>query len=182
MKPSCHQLLLTGAIVAATGCAHSNLAGQRKAAGAAAGAHRVIDARLFYDRAAPTNAPGPLADGELIGSGGGDVTGALRGSLRWSLYERNSGNETGPARCTMYFVGTVQTDDGDTIPFEGRGYAVSRSDTWSVAGAFSFRPPDSQKYAWLREAALGWLGEFDPNASSHHYAIYELSKSPEGAE
>jgi hypothetical protein len=183
MKLSYPELLLTGAALAATGCTHGSAAGPPRAGDSAAGARRILEARLTYDGSAPQTSPGPLGDGELVGSGGGEVTGAMKGLLRWSLYERREAEgAAGPARCTMYFVGTVKTDDGDTIPFEGRGFAVSRKATWSVGGAFAFQAPESDKYAWLQRKALTWLGEFDPQASSTHYTIYELSNPPQGGE
>jgi hypothetical protein len=172
-------LLLTSAAVAAAGCAHGGSADSKQEAESAVGVRRVLEALLVYDHEATPNPLGPLGDGELVGSGGGEVTGALKGSMRWSLYERRDvGDPSRAPRCAMYFVGTVRTDDGSTIPFEGRGYAVSRTETWSVAGAFAFQPPDSERYAWLRHTALSWLGEFDPQAGTSRYAIYKLSESP----
>jgi hypothetical protein len=180
MKLSYPELLLTSAALAAAGCTHGGAAVSPGAADPAVGARRVLEGRLLYDGSAPANPPGPLADGELVGSGGGEVSGAMKGSLRWSLYERREAESVAQAaRCTMYFVGAIRTDDGDTIPFEGRGFAVSQKATWSVGGAFAFQPPNSEKYAWLHRKALTWLGEFDPQAGSSHYAIYELSKTPE---
>jgi hypothetical protein len=178
MKLSHPQVILATAAMAAAGCARGGPGAAAKSAETPVSARRVLEAHLVYDPAAQPNAPGPLGDGDLVGSGGGEVTGALKGSMRWSLYERR--DEGGPARaarCTMYFVGAVHTDDGATIPFEGRGYAVNRTATWSVAGAFAFQPPQAEKYAWLRGAALSWLGEFDPQAGGSRYAIYELAKS-----
>lgn len=170
------KLLLPAAALAAAGCVHSSADG-REDARSSTGARRVLEARLVYDHSAPANPPGPMGDGELVGSGGGEVTGALRGSMLWSLYEKRDGGDAGRTpRCAMYFVGSVRTDDGATIPFEGRGYAVSRTGTWSVAGAFAFQPPDSEKYAWLRHTALSWLGEFDPQAAASRYAIYQLAQ------
>jgi hypothetical protein len=163
-------LLVTGAAMAVAGCVHGGSADAKRETESAAGARRVLEAPLVYDHAATPTPLGPLGDGELVGSGGGEVTGAL--------YERRDGGDASRApRCAMYFVGTVRTD-GSTIPFEGRGYAVSRTGTWSVAGAFAFQPPDSEKYAWLRHTALSWLGEFDPQAGTSRYSIYKLSESP----
>jgi hypothetical protein len=133
------RLLLTSAAMAAAGCVPSGPPDAKREAESAAGVRRVLEARLVYEPAATANPLGPLGDGELVGSGGGEVTGALKGSMRWSLYERRDvGDPTRAPRCAMYFVGTVRTDDGSSIPFEGRGYAVSRTATWSVAGAFAF--------------------------------------------
>ena len=59
-------------------------------------------------------------EGELIGSGDGAVSGpAVRGTIRWSNFETQ-----GERVCGMHPAGLIETDDGATIRFDARGWAL----------------------------------------------------------
>jgi hypothetical protein len=125
----------------------------------------LFDAELEYRPGMP-----PIVEngeGELVGSGDGNVHGArLRGRLRWTLFE-----QPGELICTMHPVAAIDADDGGRISIEGRGYAIraSRADRrWRVAATLRFVAPEP-RYAWL-DGALGvWEGEFD---AARHRASY----------
>jgi hypothetical protein len=100
-------------------------------------------------------------EGELVGSGDGTVRGsALEGTIRWSNFETQ-----GERLCGMYPAGLIETEDGATIRFDARGWAL-RSDgdgggsIWDVAGGLRFETEDS-RYEWLTRSLAVWEGRFD---------------------
>jgi hypothetical protein len=139
----------------------------------------LFDAELEYrDGMAPLSDSG---EGELIGSGDGSVEGErLRGRLRWTLFE---GQDGGGLTCTMQPTLVIDTDDGDTIAIEGRGYAhrTTRADQlWHVAATLLFST-NSERYAWL-DGALGvWEGGFDAERHSARYRAFVQTPAHNGA-
>ena len=106
-------------------------------------------------------------EGELVGSGDGSVDGPrVRGALRWTLFERPR-----ELVCTMSPTLVIDTDDGESIGIEGKGYARRESPDdhhWRVAATLLFKS-SAERYEWL-DGALGvWEGQFD---SAQHRAVY----------
>jgi hypothetical protein len=136
----------------------------------------LFDAELEYrEGMSPVAEDG---DGELVGSGDGSVHGSdVNGALRWTLFE-------GPGElvCSMNPVLAIDTEDGATIAFDGRGYGrrTSRTDQlWRVAATLLFHTED-ERYRWLDGAIGVWEGEFD---SGQHRAFYRaFVQTPENAE
>jgi hypothetical protein len=97
----------------------------------------------------------------LVGSGDGTVRGsALAGRILWSNFETQ-----GERVCGMYPAGTIETDDGATVRFDARGWALRSDDDaggslWHVAGALRFETQDP-RYKWLTRLLAVWDGQFD---------------------
>src|SRR5713101_1961617 len=111
----------------------------------------LFEAELGYQPGMP-----PLTsegDGTLIGSGDGAVHGPkLTGTVEWTLFE-----QSGSTVCPMAPVAKITTGDGARIRFEGRGYAIRRSQsdpTW-------------------RDGALAlWEGEFNEVTGHARYRAF----------
>src|SRR5260370_35852055 len=117
----------------------------------------LFDAELDFQPGMP-----PLTsegDGTLIGSGDGAVHGPkLTGKLEWTLFEQ-PGSTGGP----MAPVARITTGDGARIRFEGRGYAVRRTQsdpTWQVAATLCFTT-DDRRYSGPGGALAPWEGACD---------------------
>jgi hypothetical protein len=87
-------------------------------------------------------------EGELVGSGDGTVQGPeIRGTIRWSNFET-----PGERLCGMYPAGMIETEDGGSLRFDAKGFALRRdgagtSARWKVAGAMRLET-DDPRYAW----------------------------------
>jgi hypothetical protein len=106
--------------------------------------HHLFDAKL-------RNQDGMLAVaqlhdvGNLVGSGTGHIEGParLRGTLRWSNYERSQLDY-----CQLTLTGTIETEDGATIQFESRGFALRpEANKWKIVAAMHFVVGDP-RYRW----------------------------------
>jgi hypothetical protein len=113
--------------------------------------------------------------GELVGSGTGHVDGPrLRGTLRWSNFERSRSDH-----CRLALAGEIETDDGAIIHFDGRGFALPQTaGPWKVAAAVRF-VVDDPRYRWLRSLPAVWEGEFDATAATARYRAY-VAGEPDG--
>lgn len=149
------------------------------------GLRKLFDAELHYqDRMAPVvSADG--REGELIGSGGGTVTGELRGTIQWSYFAVDcayllvrAGIEPGPGQylCKNNPGGIIRTQDGAEIRFDARGYGLRGADPmnphkWRLTAALQFSAEDS-RYEWLNATLAVWEGEFDEKLGRAHYQAY----------
>ncbi len=119
-------------------------------------------------------------DGAYIGSGDGDLTGDLSGSMRWSLYSgkclypliRKGQKVTADLHlCTVNPGGTIETRDGALIRFEGRGYGLHNSERYLVSLNLTFGTEDP-RYAWLTRELGVVEGEIDEKAGVMTLAAY----------
>lgn len=119
-------------------------------------------------------------DGAYIGSGDGDLTGGLSGSMSWSMYAGNclyplirKGQKV-PADlhlCTVNPGGFIETRDGARIRFEGRGYGLHNSERYLVSLNLTFGTEDP-RYAWLTRELAVVEGEIDEKAGMMKFAAY----------
>ncbi len=119
-------------------------------------------------------------EGAYIGSGDGDLTGDLSGSMRWSLY---SGNCLYPSirkgqkvtadlhLCTVNPGGFIETRDGALIRFEGRGYGLHSSERYLVTFNLTFGT-EHPRFAWLTRELGVVEGEIDEKAGVMTLAAY----------
>lgn len=130
----------------------------------------VFDAELRYQAGMEPIVAAAEGDGELIGSGDGQISGPLvAGSLRWTLFEH-----PGELLCSMNPVAVIDTEDGARIRVQARGYARRRSADdrrWRVAATLRF-DSDDHAYRWLVESLGVWEGEFDADAHRAWYRAY----------
>lgn len=136
---------------------------------------RLFDAELQFR---PEMTPGVSPDGregELVGSGDGTVRGTeLRGTIRWTNFET-----PGERLCGMFPAGVIETEDGATVRFDARGWAL-RSDAersapiWRVAGGLCLET-DDPRYERLGQALAVWEGEFDPSTGRATWRVYRPS-------
>jgi hypothetical protein len=111
-------------------------------------------------------------EGELVGSGDGTVQGPeIRGTIRWSNFET-----PGERLCGMYPAGMIETDDGGSLRFDARGFALRRdgagtSARWKVAGAMRLET-DDPRYAWISDGLTLWEGEFDGEVGRAAWRVY----------
>lgn len=78
--------------------------------------------------------------------------------------------------CGMYPAGLIETDDGATIRFDARGWALRPVgeggwDTWDVAGGVRFETAD-RRYYWLTRSLAVWKGWFDAATGRATWRIY----------
>lgn len=143
----------------------------------------IFDAALQYTSQEERDAVVKPAghDGALIGSGIGTVAGArLRGRIRWSLWSGScvypavrAGEKVPPGLhlCTMSPSGFIETDDGATIRFDGRGYGLRSRDAYRVSLALAFGT-DDPRYAWLLPLLGSVDGTFDEKAGRADWKVY----------
>jgi hypothetical protein len=136
----------------------------------------LFDAELVYrSEMEPLTRAG---EGELIGSGDGNVVGdSIAGALAWTLFE-----QPGKLSCAMNPVAVIETEDGARIRLEARGFA-RRSDeasrVWAVAATLRFESED-KRYQWLDNALGVWEGEFDADAHRARYHAYVVKDEASG--
>lgn len=135
----------------------------------------LFDVELRFRPGMDPVVPSGGREGELIGSGDGTVRGAaVKGTIRWSNFETQ-----GERVCGMYPAGLIETDDGATIGFDARGWAL-RSDgdgggnLWHVAGGLRFEAQDP-RYEWLARSLAVWEGRFDAATGRATWRIYGLT-------
>lgn len=91
----------------------------------------LFEAELSYNSQETVVIPADDREGELIGSGGGRVTGSrITGTIRWSFYAVDcayllvkAGVNPGPGQylCRANPGGVIETDDGTVIRFDAKG-------------------------------------------------------------
>ena len=128
----------------------------------------LFDAELVYrSEMEPVTKDG---EGELIGSGDGTVAGpAIAGQLAWTLFER-----PGKLVCAMNPVAVIETDEGERVRIEARGFARRENEAsrrWAVAATLRFES-EHEHYRWLENALGVWEGEFDAEAHRAHYHAF----------
>ncbi len=136
----------------------------------------LFDADVQYrpDMAAIVSADG--RDGELIGSGDGVVRGQVSGKFRFSNFENQHGDF-----CEMYPAALIETDDGTSIPFDAKGYALRVGDgKWKFGLALKFNPSD-ERYAWLGETPGFCQGEFSEETGQSTWRVYVGVSEPSPA-
>jgi Protein of unknown function (DUF3237) len=119
-------------------------------------------------------------EGELIGSGDGNVVGdSISGVLAWTLFERR-----GRLSCAMNPVAVIETEEGARVHLKARGFA-RRSDEasriWDVAATLRFET-DHERYTWLDNALGVWEGEFDADAHRARYQAYLVQDNAGGVQ
>lgn len=137
----------------------------------------LFDAELGYRRDMPPVVPAEGREGKLLGSGEGRAEGSrIRGTVRFSFYEEGCPLDPGfldaPTDATLaegdYLCGTnpggvIETDDGATIQFDAKGFALrleAQGPMWKVASAIRFAT-DAPTYRWLNDILAVYEGEFD---------------------
>src|SRR5713101_473882 len=128
----------------------------------------LFDAELVYrSEMEPLTEDG---EGELIGSGDGTVAGpAIAGQLAWTLFER-----PGRLVCAMNPVAVIETDEGERVRIEARGFARRENEAsrrWAVAATLRFES-EHERYRRLENALGVWEGEFDAEAHRARYRAY----------
>lgn len=108
--------------------------------------------------------------GDYIGGGDGTVSGKIKGTVKWDLYEEFTDNG-----CLTNFVGFIETEDGARIAFDARGHGkVTHPDEpnlWVMVYGVKFET-DSEEYAWLNATLAVWEGTFDMESYQHNYRAY----------
>lgn len=124
-------------------------------------------------------------DGQLIGTGTGDVRGELlHGKLRWSFYTadcaylavRAGFSQPVDELCRTHPGGEIHTDDGAVIRWDATGFGLRGADPsqphrWRMASALVFDTDDT-RYAWLNRAMAVWHGEFDERIGVARYTAW----------
>jgi len=138
----------------------------------------IFDADLQFrpDMEALDSADG--RDGELIGSGDGEVRGKLNGKLRWTAFENAHGDF-----CDVNLPGLIETDDGAKIPFDAKGYSIRVGDgEWKHGLVLKFSPSD-KRYAWLAVdgTTAFCVGEFNEATGRAAWRVHGHSVAAEVA-
>jgi hypothetical protein len=97
------------------------------------------------------------AHGRYLGSGGGEITGKVSGSVAWDLYEEQSD----PAVHVTQFVGRLTAPDHSKIDFETTGFFVPRQADkafWDLTSAIRFYGAEGQAYRDLAGKIGVWEG------------------------
>lgn len=132
---------------------------------------RLFDAELRYQDGIAPVIPQYEVVGALVGSGTGRVAGTyFCGTLRWSNFER-----TLPDHCQLTLAGEIETEEGDVIHFDARGFALPPADgntgPWRAAAALRFSAQDPD-YRWLDALPAVWEGQFDEATATARYRAY----------
>ncbi len=122
--------------------------------------------------------------GKYLGSGTGDITGMVSGSVVWDLYEEQSD----PKLHRTQFVGRITSSDGSTVSFETTGYFTPRlgGEHWDLTSAVYFSDAKGAAYRELVHRIAPWQGHVDIRTDadahttySHTYTLYlAATKSP----
>ena len=134
----------------------------------ATGTQFLFDVDLRYQESTVAMAR-PDGAGDLIGSGIGQIVGPrLRGKLRWSNFEHSR-----PDGCQLTLVGEIETEDGATIGFDSRGFAVAPATgtEWKITAAVGF-VVDDPRYQWLQAIQAVWAGGFDESNATARYRAF----------
>lgn len=122
----------------------------------------------------PQAVPTEGHDGKLVGNGNGTIRGPrVKGTLRWSNFEKPGEN-----LCEMNLAGIITTEDGASIKFESKGYALlSKPPKWETAGGMHFSTED-KRYEWLNQLLANWRGSYDPATSHARFSAFAVSPRP----
>jgi hypothetical protein len=111
--------------------------------------------------------------GEYLGSGTGEITGKVSGSVAWDLYEEQSD----PAVHVAQFVGRITAPDHSKISFETTGFFVPRQADkafWDLTSSIRFYNAQGQAYRDLDGKIGVWEGAVHIVGDNyvHTYKIY----------
>lgn len=147
----------------------------------------LFSAVLQFRSASPVDAviPPEGREGVYLGSGDGSVTGPqLRGTMRWSFY---SGNCLYPLirqgqqvpddlhLCTLNPGGVIETHDGASIRFDGKGYGLRSATQYRVSITIAFSTEDA-RFSWLNSVLGVMVGDFDEKAGRSVWNVYVPSR------
>jgi hypothetical protein len=111
--------------------------------------------------------------GKYLGSGSGEITGKVSGSVAWDLYEEQSD----AAVHVTQFVGRITAPDQSKIDFQTMGFFVPRQADnafWDLTSAIRFYDAKGQTYRDLAGKIGVWEGavHIAGNDFAHTYKIY----------
>ncbi len=134
------------------------------------GLEQLFDANLQFQPGMQAIVSADGRVGELVGSGTGEVSGRISGALSWTLYE-----DVGEDFCQMSPGGLIETEDGATIPFDGKGYALRRSESeWATEMVLKFEATDA-RYEWLNSTVALVEGKFNTETGAGAWRVYGRS-------
>lgn len=147
----------------------------------------IFDAEIRYRSDMDPVIPAEGRDGQLIGSGDGELTGKIRGTMRWSFFAADcayllvqAGIEPPPGQhlCKTNPGGVIETEDGARIRFDAKGYGLRGYDQahphkWRLTMALQFST-DDERYGWLNSTLGLWAGEFNEHTRSARYHAYAV--------
>lgn len=82
----------------------------------------LFDMEVQYSTEGVECAPIGIAEGRIIGSGDGIISGpSINGIVKWSNYE----NAVRDGLCKLQIPGSIRTNDNEEIVFEARGIAAT---------------------------------------------------------
>lgn len=156
----------------------------------------VFDADLAYREGMDPVVSPDGREGSLLGSGEGTLRGPrLSGRVRFSFYEEGCPLDPGflatPTEATLaesdYLCktnpgGIIETDDGATIQFDAKGFALRLEDhapTWQVTSALRFAT-DDERYRWLNRVLAVYAGEFDEGTGRATWRVYAPAEALSG--
>jgi hypothetical protein len=151
------------------------------------GFQHLFDAELAYRTDMAPVVPAEGREGKLLGSGDGRAQGSrIRGAVQFSFYEEGCPLDPGfleaPAEaklaegdylCKTNPGGVIQTDDGATIQFDAKGFALrleARAPIWKVASAIRFAT-DHPSYRWLNDVLAVYEGEFNERTGTATWRV-----------
>ncbi len=129
--------------------------------------------KLQYEQSRSKHVPEyQNATGKYLGSGTGSMKGHVKAKVKWDLYENQNRDDLHKA----LFVGFLETEDGDRIPFESMGYFKQRKggQYWDLASSVYF-DCDNPKYPGLVSQRIFWEGAVKTGEWSHEYRLYTVS-------
>lgn len=136
----------------------------------AADMHFLFDVDLRYHDSTAAMAR-PDGAGNLIGSGTGQIHGPqLHGNCGGPI-----SSTRGPTVAQLTLVGEIETEDGATIGFDSRGFAVAPATgtAWKITAAVGFVVEDP-RYQWLQAIQAVWAGKFDESNATARYRAFAL--------
>jgi hypothetical protein len=111
--------------------------------------------------------------GKYLGSGAGEMTGKISGSVAWDLYEEQSD----PAVHRTQFVGRITAPDNSKIDFETTGFFIPRQadqSFWDLTSAIRLYDAKGQTYRDLAGKIGAWEGAVHIAGDNfiHTYKVY----------
>jgi hypothetical protein len=142
----------------------------------------LFDAELHYRQGLEPLVPEEGREGVLIGSGDGIASGGkLAGRLRWSMFAadcpfRPDGRGGGDREhlCTTNPAFVLETEDGATIWFDGKGFGLRRNQAeprWALTSSLRFQTEDA-RYSWLNTLFGVWEGVFNEVSQQASYHAF----------
>jgi len=133
---------------------------------------------LQYDPEMDPIIPAESGRGRLMGSGLGEVHGAVEGDVRWTLFEQQSATS-----CELQLVGVISTNGGDELRFEAIGYGNrprSSSPRWDMTASAAFTG-QAGNGSPLAGRVAAWVGFFDARTGRHEYQVHLPPRDGGGA-